>query len=137
MTQTWNRDIIHLLQQKSRYIKKCLDTGLIDHQLYSAQWSILYCLEQFGSMTQTEIKDYLLVEAPTITRTIEKLEQNGWITRTPGKDKRARIITISEAGKTDLKPIIEQVGNMEATLLQHFSTEEKATLYHLLQKINQ
>src|SRR5699024_5227750 len=99
-------------------------------------WSILYCLEQFGPMTQTEIKDYLLVEAPTITRTIEKLEQNGWITRTPGKDKRARIITISEAGKTDLKPIIEQDGNMEATLLQHFSTEEKATLYHLLQKIN-
>src|SRR5699024_3868903 len=137
MTQTWNRDIIHLLQQKSRYIKKCLDTGLIDHQLYSAQWSILYCLEQFGSMTQTEIKDYLLVEAPTITRTIEKLEKNGWITRTPGKDKRARIISISEAGKTDLKPIIEQVGNIEATLLQHFSTEEKATLYHLLQKINQ
>src|SRR5699024_6627808 len=97
----------------------------------------LYCLVQFGRMTQTEIKDYLLVEAPTITRTIEKLEQNGWITSTPGKDKRARIITISEAAKTDLKPIIEQGGNMETHLLQHFSTEERATLYHLLQKINQ
>src|SRR5699024_2092133 len=96
MTQTWNRDIIHLLQQTSRYIKNWFVSGLIVPQLYSALWSILYCLEQFGPMTQTEIKDYLLVEAPSITRTIEKLEQNGWITRTPGKDKRARIITISE-----------------------------------------
>src|SRR5699024_469015 len=136
MTNTLDRDIFHLLQQKNRYIKKHMDTGLSGFQLHLSQWSILYCLDQFGPMTQTAIKDYLNVEAPTITRTIEKLEKNGWVTRQPGQDKRAHIIEISEAGKKDLKGIAAQVGNMETELLDQFTEEEKTTLYHLLQKIN-
>lgn len=136
MTNTLDRDIFHLLQQKNRYIKKHMDTGLSGFQLYLSQWSILYCLDQFGPMTQTAIKDYLHVEAPTVTRTIEKLEKNGWVTRQSGQDKRARIIEISDAGKKDLEDIATQVGKMETELLDQFSDEEKTTLYHLLQKIN-
>lgn len=136
MTNTLDRDIFHLLQQKNRYIKKRMDSGLSGFQLFLSQWSILYCLDQFGPMTQTAIKDYLHVEAPTVTRTIEKLEKNGWVTRQSGQDKRARIIEISDAGKKDLEDIATQVGKMETELLDQFSDEEKTTLYHLLQKIN-
>ncbi len=32
-------------------------------------------------MTQKEIWSYLNVEAPTVTRTIKRLEENGWIQR--------------------------------------------------------
>ena len=37
-------------------------------------------------MTQKEIWQYLNVEAPTVTRTIVRLEESGWINRREGTD---------------------------------------------------
>src|SRR5699024_11149109 len=130
-----NRDIFHLLQQKSRYIKKRMDTGLKSHQLYASQWSILFCLDKLGPMTQTDIRTYLNVEAPTITRTLERLEQNGLIIRKQGIDKRERVITLTKEANASISTIINDVGAMEDELLRHFSDSEKKQLYNLLHKI--
>lgn len=135
MKNTMNRDIFHLLQQKNRYIKKRMDTGLKDHHLYMSQWSILFCLDKFGPMTQTGIRTYLHVEAPTITRTLERMEQNGWIIRKQGDDKRERIIELTVTAAETLSTVIKDVGEMEEELLRHFSNTEKEQLYSLLQKI--
>lgn len=44
-----------------------------------------------------EISSYLGVEAPTMTRTLARLEKSGWITRTAGKDKREKLISLTDA----------------------------------------
>lgn len=130
-----NHDLFHLLQQKSRHIKKILNIQLTNHDLYMAQWSILYCLHKFGPMTQKEILIYLNVEAPTLTRTIARVEDNGWIVRREGEDKRERIIELTETAIEKFSSIKELIGEKEAELLRQFSTEEKVQLYTLLQKI--
>ncbi len=43
-------------------------------------------------MTQTDIWKYVNVEAPIVTRTIAKMEENGSIVHQQGEDKRERII---------------------------------------------
>src|SRR5699024_8998028 len=134
MAKMINRDIFHLLQQKSRYIKKRMDTGVKSQQLYASQWSILFCLDKFVPMTQTDSRTYLNVEAPTITRTLERLEQNGWIIRKQGIDKRERVITLTKEANASISTIINDVGAMEDELLRHFSDSEKKQLYNLLHK---
>lgn len=130
-----NHDIFHVLHQKSRSVKKQLNTGLKEHNLYISQWSILFCLNKFGVMTQTEIQTYLHVEAPTITRTLEKMEKQDWIIRKHGDDKRERIIEMSDNAKTTFNIFIKDVADIEDSLLNDFTETERNQLYYLLNKI--
>lgn len=127
--------LFHEIHQKSRLSAKEVNEVLKEFKLYSSQWSILFCLKQFGAMTQKEIWQYLNVEAPTVTRTVMRLEESGWIVRREGVDKRERIVHLSEHAE-ELVPKIEQrVVEMEERLLSNLSEEEQQQLVALMSKI--
>lgn len=136
MSSNMNRDLFHLLNQRYRYIAKEMNNLLREYGLYASQWSIIYCLEKFGSMTQTEIWKYLNVEAPTVTRTITRLENNGWIIRKQGNDKRERVIELTSDAKDKFATIHQKMDRLEESMLASFTSEEKADLQKLLLKIN-
>ena len=48
--------------------------------------------------TLVEISNYFEVEKPTITRTVNRLEDIGLIEQIPGKDKRERRIQLTDSG---------------------------------------
>jgi MarR family transcriptional regulator, transcriptional regulator for hemolysin len=130
-----NQDLIHLLNQRVRYINKHLNEQLQKHGLYNAQWSIMYYLYKNGVKTQSEIMNYFLVNAPTITRTVKRMEENGWVSRVPGQDKRERYIDLTDEAKKKYKEIEETVSEHEVEMLANLTTEEKETLLNLLQKL--
>ncbi|WP_269148243.1 MarR family winged helix-turn-helix transcriptional regulator [Planococcus antarcticus] len=111
------------------------NSGLKEFKLYSSQWSILFCLKQFGSMTQKEIWQYLNVEAPTVTRTIVRLEESGWILRREGKDKRERIVQLSLFAEQKIPEIENRILQTEERLVSHLSDKEQNQLLALLKKI--
>lgn len=88
-----NRHLIHQINQSARLIAKKANEQLEPFYFYSSQWSVLYCLRTIGPMTQKEIWSYLNVEAPTVTRTIKRLEENGWVQRRQGEDKRENLLS--------------------------------------------
>ncbi|RSL30440.1 MarR family transcriptional regulator [Salibacterium salarium] len=128
-------DLFHLLNQKVRLFSKELNDYLQQHNLYASQWTILYILIQNGSMTQTEIWQYLQVEAPTVTRTLTRMENSGWIVRKPGNDKRERIIVLTEEAKASLYPIQQSVEQFENDFTTHLTNNEEQELYRLLKKL--
>lgn len=130
-----NHELIHLLHQKTRLLEKEANTTLSEYELYSAQWAIIYCLATQGPMVQAEIGKYLNVEAPTVTRTLRRMEEKDWIIREEGEDKRERLVRLSPRGEATLPTIKRSMQQMEATLLRDLNQEEKEQLYHLLWKI--
>ncbi|MFS0672149.1 MarR family winged helix-turn-helix transcriptional regulator [Ornithinibacillus sp. 179-J 7C1 HS] len=130
-----NRKLIHLLNQQVRYINKNLNERIQDHDLYNAQWSILYFLHENGAKTQTEITNYFHVNAPTITRTVKRMEENGWINRVVGQDRRHQYIELSHDAKEKYKEIEKVVSEHEEEMLSNLSREEKELLLSLLQKL--
>jgi MarR family transcriptional regulator for hemolysin len=128
--------VFHEIHQKSRLSIKEANEALKEFGLYSAQWSILYCLNKFGQMTQTEIWQYLNVEAPTVTRTLVKLEERKLVTRKEGNDKRERIVQLTKNAKTLIPQIEIQIEKFEQTMLQELSKEELIQLTVLLKKIS-
>lgn len=127
--------LFHEIHQKSRMAIKEVNEVLKDYGLYSAQWSILFCLKQFGPMTQTEIWQYLNVEAPTVTRTLAKLEESDWIERVEGADKRQRIVCLTPRAEAEAAEIEAQVAKVEAGLLSALTHDEQEQLKSLLKKI--
>ncbi|MDN7246713.1 MarR family winged helix-turn-helix transcriptional regulator [Planococcus shenhongbingii] len=127
--------LFHEIHQKSRLSVKEVNEALKEFDLYSSQWSILFCLKQFSSMTQKEIWQYLNVEAPTVTRTLTRLEESGWVIRKEGTDKRERIVQLSARAEKVVPKIEKRVLEVEENLVSSLSEDEQKLLIELLKKI--
>jgi len=127
--------LIHTLNQKARLLSKELNEELQDYDLYTSQWSILYTLNLKGSMSQTDIWEYLKVEAPTVTRTLVRMESSGWIIRKPGKDKRERKVELTEMAKLKFPLIKKSIENYQQKYVAELSEQEQEQLRYLLEKL--
>ncbi|WP_188456769.1 MarR family winged helix-turn-helix transcriptional regulator [Virgibacillus oceani] len=130
-----NRNLFHLLNQRVRYLSKEINSRLLDHGLYASQWSIIFCLEKYGPMTQTAIWKYLNVEAPTVTRTLSRMEKSGWVVRKQGEDKRERVIELTKEARQKFTQIQQATDQVEREMVACLSAEEKEQLYLLLKKL--
>jgi DNA-binding MarR family transcriptional regulator len=63
------------------------------------QFGILASISVAGSTTMTDLADSLVNDRTTITRNIALLERDGLVLVVPGRDRRVREITLTEAGK--------------------------------------
>ncbi|WP_342599521.1 MarR family transcriptional regulator [Psychrobacillus sp. FSL H8-0483] len=127
--------LIHELFQKSRFLSYEVNITLKKHDLYSSQWSVLNCIQIHRKMTLTQIWKYLNVEAPTITRTVNRLADLGWLEITPGKDRREKFVQLSARAIQDFPAIKASVMEFEDRMVSNLSNEEEKLLLELLQKI--
>ena len=91
-------DFFHHFLQVSRTFTKKLNEQLSKINMYHSQWSVIYYLHMSKTATLVEISNYFDVEKPTITRTVNRLEELGLIEQIPGKNKRERRIQLTDAG---------------------------------------
>lgn len=127
--------LFHILFQQNRYLVKQLNDVLKQHGLFSSQWTVLFLLHQNGPMTLTAIWKYLDVEAPTVTRTVTRLETLGWIERVKGADKREKMIDLTTKAKEQFPQIEASVVSFERKMTENLSEEEQALLIQLLKKM--
>lgn len=128
--------LVHELFQKTRFLTKQINKTLEKYGLFASQWSVLYCIDRHEEMTLTEIWKYLNVEAPTITRTVNRLEQLGWVQTSAGLDRREKIVRLSDKAIVELPKIKDAIAAFEKNAVLHLTEEEQALLMKLLRKIN-
>lgn len=64
------------------------------------EWSILSYLSHKKTCTQKQISEFLGLEKVFVKRTLDRMEKNGWISRSQGKeDKRYNNIELTGTGK--------------------------------------
>ena len=113
-----DQNIFHSIQQLSRQLTKRLNEVLQPHGLFSAQWTVLFTLKKYGILTQTELCDYLSIEAPPMTRTIQRLVKQGYVLQIPGSDKRTKHIKLTDKAINDYALWEKSVLKMENDLLK-------------------
>jgi MarR family transcriptional regulator, transcriptional regulator for hemolysin len=132
-----SRLVIHGLHQKVRLLTKEVNERLKKYELFSSQWSILFCIMQYGPTTQSRISQYLNVEAPTITRTINRLEKYGWVVRESGEDLREKIVILTNKGRDKIPEIEREIQQFEDEMTNKMSLNEKKVFLELLKKIGE
>ncbi|KAF0820634.1 MULTISPECIES: MarR family winged helix-turn-helix transcriptional regulator [unclassified Cytobacillus] len=130
-------EFFHSINQFTRHFSKVLNESLVPLGLYAAQWTIIYRLKTGGASTQKDISSYLGVEAPTMTRTLARLEKSGWITRTAGKDKREKLISLTDAAILEYDNWLAAVRSSESNILQNITEEEISTMIRLMAKMRE
>jgi DNA-binding MarR family transcriptional regulator len=112
-----------------------LNIQLNKHDLHRAQWSILYYLNNYGSATLVELANYQSVEKPTITRTIARLEELGYVEHVPSKDKREKRMRLTELGKKVYSEVRVTIDQYEQEILQGITEEEQLAAIRIMSEI--
>lgn len=123
--------LFHTLHQLSRHLTNKLNETLKPFGLYSAQWSVLFVLKTKGSLTQKELCEYLFVEAPPMTRTIQRLVKQGYVKQVPGKDKREKYIQLTDEALNAYPQWEQAVYKTNESLLEHLPVSSQEELFNL------
>jgi DNA-binding MarR family transcriptional regulator len=126
----------YLINRAARAFANRLAAELRAFDIGIGQWAVLLHLWGNDGMTQAQLARRVAIEQPTMVRTIDRMERDGLVTRTPDpSDRRATRITLTERGwnlRDDLVPLAARV-NAQAT--EALTAKEVATLRRLLAKL--
>lgn len=109
-----------------------LNIELAKHDLYRAQWSVLHYLSNYGTATLVELADYQSVEKPTVTRTISRLEELGYVEHVPGKDKREKRMQLTDLGRKIYGDVRVTIDEYEQEILKGISEEEQLEVIRIM-----
>ncbi|HJD22879.1 MAG TPA: MarR family transcriptional regulator [Firmicutes bacterium] len=103
-----------------------------------SQKRILIILDEIGgSITQQKLTERLGIQPGSSSEVIAKLENAGYITRTPNEmDRRTADIALTEAGKISAAEARKQRIRRHEQMFSCLSDEEKNQLLSLLERIN-
>ena len=69
------------------------------YKLSYSLWQVIFYLKNNGPSTLVEISNQYNVEKPTITRRVHRLEELQMVKQIPGKDRREKVIQLTELGE--------------------------------------
>lgn len=127
----------HKINQLGRLFTKKLNDLLSVHGLHASQWSVILYLHDRQRCTQVELAHYLNVEAPTVTRTLARLEDHGFIKREEGRDKREKRITLTEDAEAIFSKCYVASQSVERKALEGISPEDLEIFNRVIEKMNE
>ncbi|MBI9108826.1 MAG: MarR family transcriptional regulator [Spirochaetales bacterium] len=133
--------IISLISEINHKAKKQIVRELKKNDvegISASHGDILANLYSRGPMSITKLAGFISKEKNTTTVLIDKLERNGYLTRTLcDEDKRKTIIKLTEKGLS-LNPVFRKISRqLIDTTFMNFSEEEKEQVMRLLLRIKQ
>ncbi len=124
-----NRELLHIME-------KC------GHFLYHrrggkrGQIRILKLIKERGQITQKELLEILTLKSGSVSETVKKLENQGFIIKKrDNEDKRKINIILTDEGSKFLESQMEVNREQEKVLFTSLSSEEQIQLQTLLNKV--
>lgn len=123
------------LQKINRHIrnsKSHLDT----QQLTRVQWLLLRRLKRNEGSTIGQLAEYLNVRSSTMSQMIDRLEKTNLVVReNTAEDARVKNVVLTEDGEQLIRRSEEHWIRELSGPFEHFTTEERATLAALMEKL--
>ena len=102
-TDASERCLSGCVRMLSRAVTCIYDEELRDIGIRSGQLNILGHLASRGRMTPAEVERMLLMERSTVSRTVRRMCDRGWIGTEPSEDARSHYLVVTDAGAAMLK----------------------------------
>ena len=127
-----------LVQDTSRRLWGRFEQCTSDYGLSAAQWRLLGHLLRDGPMTQITLAALLDVEPISVSRLIDRMEQQGWLRREAHpEDRRARIVVATEKAR-EVAPTVRAIAEgLYEDALSGLNDEERRVLHRALLKITE
>jgi MarR family transcriptional regulator, transcriptional regulator for hemolysin len=112
-----------------------LNELLAPYHLSYSLWQVIFYLKNEGPSTLVDISNYYNVEKPTITRRVHRLEELQMVRQIPGKDRREKIIQLTELGEEIYQACRKKITDLENSVMEGIAKEEQKVAFQILPKI--
>jgi DNA-binding MarR family transcriptional regulator len=107
---------------------------LVEHGLHPGQELLLAQLWRQDGLTHAQLVAQLGVQAPTVTKAVQRLEKAGFVHREGGGGRGSQIYLTSKGA--DLREPVEQAWRQaDDQITQRLSAEQHTDLAHLLSRL--
>lgn len=122
----------------ARSMRTVLSRNLLATGLYAGQDGVILALAEEGGLTAGALAARLGVKAPTMTRTIGRLEAQGFVERRPDEtDGRLTVVYLTEAGRASVERITEAGRLSEQQAAEGFSEKDMRNILKLLRAMDE
>ena len=122
----------------ARSMRTVLSRNLLATGLYAGQDGVILALAEEGGLTAGALAARLGVKAPTMTRTVGRLEAQGFVERRPDEtDGRLTVVHLTEAGRASVDRITEAARLSEQQAAEGFSEKDMRNLLKLLRAMDE
>lgn len=131
-------NLLFQLSLVTRRWRQVLDGEFQSCGLTDATWRPLLHLDRLGDgIKQKDLAASIGIEGPSLVRLLETLIAKGLINRTEDStDRRAKLLSLSEQGRSLVLGIRERVHTLEYDLLASFSDEELDQFAGLVERLD-
>ena len=124
------------LHSAARLSRTALAAKLLDHGFYAGQDQIMLSLNQEDGQTPGQLAVRLGVRPPTITKTINRLQVQGFLDKRASEtDARQAHIFLTDTGRDAIRAIDKSVRKTEKQALKGLDKKEQKALAKLLARI--
>lgn len=124
------------LQSAARLTRTALAARLLDHGFYAGQDQIMLSLSSEDGQTPGQLALRLGVRPPTITKTINRLQTQGFLDKRASEtDARQAHIFLTDNGRDAIRAIEKSVRKTEKQALKGLDKKEQKALAKLLSRI--
>jgi DNA-binding MarR family transcriptional regulator len=113
-----------------------LAQGLRGFGLRVPEWRLLAALYARPSSTMSDLAGLATIDRTTLTRTVDRMEQAGWLARSAdAADMRVTRLALSAAGRRVFERIWPEVDRLNALALEGLSKAEIRDLHRILERM--
>ena len=124
------------LNSAARLSRTALATRLLAHGFYAGQDQIMIALSHEDGQTPGQLATRLGVRPPTITKTINRLQAQGFLDKKASDhDARQAHIFLTDPGRDTIRAIEKSLRKTEKQALKGLDKKEQKTLTKLLQRV--
>lgn len=105
------------------------------YELSYSLWQVIFYIKNNGPSTLVDISNQYNVEKPTITRRVHRLEDLQIVEQIPGKDRREKIIQLTELGEEIYQACRKKITDLENSVMEGLTKEEQMMAFQTLPKI--
>ena len=136
MAKTNKSATMSRLHSAARLSRTALAARLLTHGFYAGQDQIMVALNQEDGQTPGQLATRLGVRPPTITKTINRLQAQGFLgKKASDHDARQAHIFLTESGRDMIRAIEKSLRKTEKQALKGLDKKDQKTLSKLLARV--
>jgi DNA-binding MarR family transcriptional regulator len=126
-------DLVQALSHAERAVVRRLQPALAAEGCSVAQWRVLLLLADGAGHPMSEVAEYALVPAPSLTRLVDRMTTDGLVhRRADDRDRRRTLVHLSPRGRAVHGRIDARLQHERAALLAQGDEAEAQALLELL-----
>lgn len=130
------QDLLALLLPLSRALRRIEEAAAAREGVSMWQYAILSVADRRPGMNQARVADALGYSKNRIVGDLDHLEGAGLLTRTPGADRRANVLTVTPRGHRVMTAVQQDIHRKEDELLAPLPAATRRTLVAALRDLS-